>query len=291
MDELIKVIKPVFEKYLDEENLQRFLKNEENFNFGYRYWYWFKSTNLLQITEEDLKNSHCYSQKLGLRIIITFSLIESLYGEKFGENVVISFFSNLNLEERFLFSWLIETKDPTREEEVELLLKDEEAGKDHRQLENSERRLKMNLLLSYLLNQNSALMKREFDERIKYLYALRSQIIHQGKLPFFMAKFGSFHEGIIKMAIVSSFPKKNVQDKILIFRDYKHAIKLEDILEDLVFISLFRNKDIKIREKFLKEFKKKFWKVLEMIQKYSYGDLYFSIRQQLNQYLNISRDN
>jgi hypothetical protein len=285
MDKLIKEIEKLFEKYIDKEKIQEFLKDEENFNFGYKYWFWFKSTNVLNITNRDFKNSRSYSQKLGLRIVITFSLIESLYSEKFGENIVISFFSKSNINEQFLFNWIIEMKDPTRDEEIELLLKDENAGKDHHQLEELERKLKANLLLDYLFNQRSAPMKQEFEKRIKYLYALRSQIVHQGRAPFFMAISGPSHEGIFKSAPISSFPKKGIEDKILYFRDHEYGIKFGDILEDLVFISFLRNKNVEISKKFFKEFERNFLRILQTIQKNLCNDFYSQIRQQLQQYL------
>jgi hypothetical protein len=46
-----------------------------------------------------------------------------------------------------------------------------------------------------------------------------------------------------------------------------------------------RNKNIKINENFSKVFKEKFWRFLDKIQKASNRNLYFSIREQLNQYL------
>jgi hypothetical protein len=284
MDGLIKEIEKLFEKYIEKKIVAEFLKEEKNRDFGRNYWLWFKFTNVLKITEDDLKNSYSYSQKLGLRIVLTFSLIEGLY-DRFGENVIISFFSNLNIEEQFLFNWIIEMKDPTRDEEAELLLKDGNAARDHRKLENLEETLKKNLLLYYLLNQREDKMKKEFEERLRYLYALRSQIVHQGKLPFLIAKFGPFHEGIIKIAIINSYSKKNIQDKALAFKNHENSIKFEDVLEDLVFISLLRNKNIKINENFSKVFKEKFWRFLDKIQKFSNRDLYPSIWEQLNQYL------
>jgi hypothetical protein len=284
MNWLIKEIEKLFEKYIEKKIVAEFLKEEKNRDFSRNYWLWFKFTNVLKITEDDLKNSYSYSQKLGLRIVLTFSLIEGLY-DRFGENVIISFFSKLNIEEQFLFNWIIEMKYPTIDEEAELLLKDENAAGYHRQLKNLEGRLKKNLLLYYLLNRRKDKMKKEFEERLRYLYALRSQIVHQGKLPFLIAKFGPFHEGIIKIAIINYYSKKNIQDRILVFKDYENAIKFEDVLEDLVFISLFRNKNIKISEKFSEEFKEKFLRILEAIQAHSYAHLYFFIRQQLNQFL------
>jgi hypothetical protein len=91
MDGLIKEIEKLFEKYIEKKMVAEFLKEEKNRDFGRNYWLWFKFTNVLKITEDDLKNSYSYSQKLGLRIVLTFSLIEGLY-DRFGENVIISFF-------------------------------------------------------------------------------------------------------------------------------------------------------------------------------------------------------
>jgi hypothetical protein len=103
-------------------------------------------------------------------------------------------------------------------------------------------------------------------------------------LPITVAILKPFPE-VIKIAFVSPFPKKGVEKKVLSFRDYKYGIKFEDMLEDLVFISFLRNKNIKISEKFSEEFKEKFLRILKVIQAHSYGDLYCFIRQQLNQFL------
>jgi hypothetical protein len=107
-------------------------------------------------------------------------------------------------------------KDPTRDEEAELLLKDENAARDHHQLENLERKLKKNLLLYYLLNQREDKMKKEFEERLRYLYALRSQIVHQGKLPFLIAKFGpiNFTKELLKLPLSTPILKRTYKTKL-----------------------------------------------------------------------------
>jgi hypothetical protein len=274
----------IFEKYLDKKKIQEFLKEEQNWNFGYYYWFWFKATNVLNITENDLKEDFSYSQKLGLKIVIIISLIESLYGEKFGENTIIDFFSKLNIEEKILFNLIVDIEDSTEDVEVELFLESEDAIQDHHQLMELKRRLKLNLLLYYLFYHRLDLITQEFNKRIKYLYALRSQIVHRGNLPITTAILKPFPE-VIKIAFVSPFPKKGVEKKVLSFQDYKYGIKFEDILEDLVFISFLRNKNIKISKKFSEEFKEKFLRILKEIQAHSYKDVYFFIRQKLNQYL------
>jgi hypothetical protein len=167
---------------------------------------------------------------------------------------------------------------------VELFKRSKKSGIDYFQLEQAERRLKLNLLLYFLFFNRPDLINQEFNKRIKYLYALRSQIVHRGNLPITAAILKPFPE-VIKIAFISPFPKKGVEKKVLSFQDYKYGIKFEDVLEDLVFISFLRNKNIKISEKFSEEFKEKFLRILKVIQAHSYGDLYFFIRQQLNQFL------
>lgn len=282
----------ILEKYLDKQKIEEFLKKERIFDFIYKYWYWFKATNVLNIVESDFKNDFYYSQKLSLRIVMSISLIENFCGNV-GEKTILDFFSKLNLYEKFLFNWIIFIKDDLEEVDIKFLEKcREEAAKDYIQLERSEERIVLNLLLSSLLSNQFDLINQEFGKRIRYLYALRSQIVHRGESSISVAIFTKPFPDIIKVAFISSFPKKRIEKKLLAFQDYnKYGMKFEDVFEDLIFVSLLRNEDIGIKKEFLEQFKMTFYKILEKIQKFSSGDIYSPIRRQLYQYLAKSKNN
>jgi hypothetical protein len=284
----------ILNKYLNNNGIKKCLDDEQFQNFLRDYYYWFKTTDVLNITENDLK-SYSYVQKLSLRIVMNISLIESLYKEK-GEDKIKQFFSNLDIKEKFLFNLIVNIEDATENEMAEAIFENNvrDIIEDYDRLRELENKLRLNLYLLSFLKNRKDLINEEFERRIKYLYALRSQIVHQGKvINALRLDFKSFSipevipnssfSEIIKIAFISSFPQKGIENKILKFEESRYGIYFEDILEDLIFMSLFRNKNLELKQEFLQNFNKKLLKILTNFS--SDKNIDSSIKSQIQNYI------
>lgn len=285
----------ILRKYLEKRELDKFLKSKEISYFIDNYWWWFKSTDFLKI---NLKEPSVISQKLSVRLVISFSLIEGLYSQglsrndnfsQYGSNVIKNFFYFLRPEEKFLLLWLIEMRNPIPKDEIKKIeeFQKKDAEKWVEKLSEITRpwykkekeRIKKERkeLLSSLIAQNYNLINEKFSEIIEYLYAWRSQVVHRGGRCLIPARFIFPAQYIKKTVYIEAYPQKKIRAKILNFVDVNYFINFEDIFEDLIFISLLRKEKVKLKPEFEEQWKRIFKMVLSRITKFEFPCKYNDI--------------
>lgn len=262
----------ILKRYLQEEEIEKFLNSasKESRFFIDDYYWWFKATNFLKIDPNE--ETRTISQKLSIRLIISFSLIEELYPTSHGERLIFDFFSKLKKEEKFLMVWLIEVRSPIWGEmsipEAACISKEKRNEIIKKRKEESERieKERKDLVSSLISKNSSELIDDKFSELIHYLYAWRSQIVHRGGGFCVSTRFIGPISGIRKVVYIAPYPSKKIEAKILNFRDFDYGLNFEQVFEDLIFISFLRQNNLFLKEEFEKEWKETFKSLLRKIQ-------------------------
>jgi hypothetical protein len=272
------------------EILKKYKLNDDEIDTLKKYDFWFNEKDFLEIGLND--DSTLSSQKLAIRIVILIALIEHYMGKKkdkkqektYGPSLVKDFFFQLNTEEKFALNWIIEVRNPTPVEIVnQLEQRPEEYNKWWMEEKNRIREYKRSLIEKLISNEEK-FISDEFKNRIQYLYDLRSQTVHRGEIVYILEHR---HPFLKKSKWVDLLPyKKRKEEIILYFNEEEIGKPFEEILEDLFFISFFRNKKIFSENEFFENsFRKSFKRMLENIPKYNHDLLPLSLRKRLELYV------
>jgi len=290
-DNLDEQLRKVLEKYLEQKEVEDLLRNEKVCEFVKKYCDWFKWSKILLLKEKD--NSSELLKKLNLRFVILFSIIEDFSGS-YGTKTILDFFSCLNQKEKFLMCFLTERMEIEQIEKIpiEYLLKEKEIRGDYHQYIRLRKKLYLNTLLYNFLENKCETLNREFENLIKALYDLRSQVVHKGGVGFigigytsYPFSFPLFITGLIK-------PYKEKTARTLSFKmDILSKPFWDDgVFEELIFIALVRKNGKELKRKFFQQFNKEFIKILRRIKTRYFSDLYPSIRNLLTEYIKKIRN-
>jgi hypothetical protein len=271
------------------EILKKYKFNDDEIDTFKKYDFWFNARDFLVIGLNN--DSTVSSQKLTIRIVILIALIEDYMRRKkgkkqkpYGASLVKDFFSQLNIDEKFALNWIIEVRNPTPVEIVnQLEQRPEEYHKWRGEEKNRIREYKRSLIEKLISNEEK-FISDEFKNRIQYLYDLRSQTVHRGEIVHILEHRHPFLRRSEKWVILLPY-KERKEEIILYFNEEEIDKPFEEILEDLFFISFFRNKKIFNENGFFENsFKKTFKRMLENIPKYNHDLLPLSLRKRLEFY-------
>lgn len=226
---LSKCIKFYLGEELNSDLILNLLKNYRKVVENFLFWFYFedeKIRNWIEISDED--SFPIRSGKLSLQIIILIALIHNVMN-KYNEGAVREFFSNFSIKEKFLFNWLLELKSPNQSktdfnEKRELI--ENFIGGDNRQIDE------------------------KMEEKIRYLFALRSQIVHKGNYPYVSYYRVCGIKKYAKIAYVEKFPEKGIEEKVLIFDRVDIGNSFEFLVKTLFLSALLKKAGI-LRNEYL----------------------------------------
>ncbi|HOM33427.1 MAG TPA: hypothetical protein PK168_02490 [Candidatus Paceibacterota bacterium] len=238
-------IKNLLSEYLDEKSicyLNCLLKESEYQRFFYDFMFWFKDTDFLKISQED--SQLLVSQKISIKLVILIAFIHSL-SKDYREEAVQKFFENLELHEKFLLCLIVEEENLMSEEDATGITKNSKKYKEYWAKEQKRQQENKRKLVESFIGEDEKEIDALFKERIKYLFALRSQIVHRGS-SVFISRINSPRKHFLKSAIVEEYPSKQIGNKILYFRDCNEPFEI--ILEELFWAAFFRKKELSMKK-------------------------------------------
>ncbi len=238
-------IKNLISEYLSEKSITRLLKINKYRQLFCDFIFWFEDTDFLKINQED--SQLLVSQKISTKLVILIAFIHFL-SKDYREEAVRNFFEDLKLHEKFLLCLIVEEESLMSEKDVTDIIKNSKKYEEYlieEQKRRQEFKKNKRKLIENFVNKNKEEIDKIFEDRIKYLFALRSQIVHRGS-SVFIVKINSPRKHFFKSAIVEKYQPKKLERKILYFRDCKEPFEI--ILEELFLAALFRKKELSMKK-------------------------------------------
>lgn len=218
-------------KYLDEKDANFLLSSKEYRKVIYNFIFWFEESDFLKMNQND--RPLVASQKISIEVVMLIALVHSIENSH-TEGVIHSFFEKLGIEEKFLLNWIVEMEEPIS---IEELINKKQEYKNYWTNKERDRKKQRRELINILIDNNKSVINSSFKERIKYLFALRSQIVHEGSMCL-SAKFTSPSPKFLISTITEEYPSKHVNKKVLHFANCKDSF--DSILKELFFSALLK---------------------------------------------------
>ncbi|RKX70070.1 hypothetical protein DRP43_03745 [candidate division TA06 bacterium] len=226
-----KIIREKLLNYMDKKDVDLLINHKKYKEVIHNFIFWFEESEFLKVNQNEL--SLVASQKISIEIVMLISLIHAIESDQ-SEQSVHTFFKELFTEEKFLIDWIIDMESPWDSTRV---IKGNNYVSEKLREYNEERNEWKRKLIKNFVDNKKEMIEKEFRKRIKYLFALRSQIVHRGEMCF-SAKFTSPRPKIITSAIVEEYPRKQIQKMILLFHNCKDPF--DSILKELFLSVLIR---------------------------------------------------
>lgn len=205
-------LKEMLKKYLGEKETLFFEEKEKILETLRDFYFWLEGYGeggLLTYNPASDSNI-ILAQRIAFELVMMVSLIHKIKNQDNGGAVFDFFKKNLNLKEKLLFLNLFFIYDkPPEDYKPEFFEK-----------RKKDREKEINKLLNYYKENDDYRINKELEEKIKYLFGIRSQIVHKGikTLPFKIKFMGNaFLKGAI--VYVEEYKPKNIENKAIYFEN------------------------------------------------------------------------